>query len=423
MLKTKPYTRATVREGMLVDAHNKLVLSNLPYHSEAHDVRQEDIDFILSQYDGAIRYTDAKIPELLDALHYDAGQDMLVITADHGEQFFEHGFFSHGKLLFTEETNVPLLVNYAPWKPAVHATPVSLLDLFPTLCDLYGVRRPDGLAGVSLLPVLQGEPPASRLICCEGPDWFGPHAAVVQDGYLYYLNARMDKLMPWRIWRPAEGLFDLASDYACEHNLAAAEPDRAAHMNALLRELNPRYRNLTPDRVRGADADVALGRSLLETADGTTTSWELKGSPSVMPLEEGDVRFEGEPVQIVLEVPGESVRSHCVLEVRYILKSGRLVIEWWRGGETHAHYEYECRKPTADWTTVRKTFWVDRERPRIVIRMTVPGKARVAPPRVLPIETNTTFPIVPVEVAAESAPSEEPMTDAERERLEALGYI
>jgi len=110
-------------------------------------------------YDHELRFIDGEAQRLL-AFHDTlpkAGDTVLVITADHGEEFEEHGFKYHGASLYEAAVHVPLLV-CVPGAPARRIeTPVSLVDLTPTMLDLLG-QDPEGgdypLAGNSLLPFI-----------------------------------------------------------------------------------------------------------------------------------------------------------------------------------------------------------------------------------------------------------------------------
>jgi arylsulfatase A-like enzyme len=83
---------------------------------------------------------------------------VLVITADHGESFFEHGRWGHGHDLHAQEVNVPLIfhapIEGVPVKGVLDA-PVSLVDVFPTLLDMLGLAMPDDLDGRSLWPLMR----------------------------------------------------------------------------------------------------------------------------------------------------------------------------------------------------------------------------------------------------------------------------
>ncbi len=83
---------------------------------------------------------------------------LLIVGADHGEAFGEHGLRYHAKSLYEELLRVPLMVR-APWlSPRVVDVPVSLVDLGPTLLDLFGVDTPSAFMGQSLVPLMLGRP-------------------------------------------------------------------------------------------------------------------------------------------------------------------------------------------------------------------------------------------------------------------------
>ncbi|MEZ5333280.1 MAG: sulfatase-like hydrolase/transferase [Thermoanaerobaculia bacterium] len=111
-----------------------------------------------------------------------ADDTLVIVLADHGEEFFEHDGFSHGHDVFEEQTAVPFVLlwppNWPEWRPVSESSaPVSLLDLWPTLADLVDLPTPEaGLSGRSLVPLLAGEedPSASEPVMSEafyGPFW------------------------------------------------------------------------------------------------------------------------------------------------------------------------------------------------------------------------------------------------------------
>lgn len=108
----------------------------------------------INLYDGEIQYMDAQIGALFEHLKKAGLYDDLtiIVVADHGEQFMEHGQHGHGHQLFNEEVHVPLLVK----SPKVQAARVvditaSTVDIFPTALDAAEIAVVPGLAGVSLL--------------------------------------------------------------------------------------------------------------------------------------------------------------------------------------------------------------------------------------------------------------------------------
>jgi hypothetical protein len=85
---------------------------------------------------------------------------VLIVSADHGEGFSKHrGHPHHNSGLYDEIIRVPLLIRIPGVEPRVVDTPVSLIDLGPTLLDLLELATPGSYMGESLVPFLRGETP------------------------------------------------------------------------------------------------------------------------------------------------------------------------------------------------------------------------------------------------------------------------
>ena len=178
-----------------------------------------------------VRYTDAWVGKLLDALRKraDWGRTSVVLTSDHGEAFGEHGYRFHGFGLHEHQLRVPLVVRVPGVSPARVETPVSLIDLTPTLLDLAGIEAPAGLTprGRSLVPALLGETLPPRPVYAETPrgPYNPPRAALVD--------------WPWKVLYDAEGdrhqLFQLDVDPGEQNDLYRKEPEPALRMRGLLR--------------------------------------------------------------------------------------------------------------------------------------------------------------------------------------------
>ena len=84
---------------------------------------------------------------------------VLILTADHGEGFGEHGVYHHGNALYEELVRVPLMIRVPGVKPARIDVPVSGIDIGPTLLDLMGEKTPARFMGQSLVPFLRGKRP------------------------------------------------------------------------------------------------------------------------------------------------------------------------------------------------------------------------------------------------------------------------
>jgi arylsulfatase A-like enzyme/4-amino-4-deoxy-L-arabinose transferase-like glycosyltransferase len=124
----------------------------------APPVTPAEREMMVGLYDGEIRAMDDRLGRTLDLLSRTYGDELLVIvTADHGEEFLEHGGLMHSRTLYDELLHVPLLVR-GGGLPASRRVPemVSLMDVAPTLLDWAGVPAPGRLDGRSLLPLLRG---------------------------------------------------------------------------------------------------------------------------------------------------------------------------------------------------------------------------------------------------------------------------
>ena len=83
---------------------------------------------------------------------------ILIVTADHGEAFGEHNTRYHGATVYEEQVRVPLIIVHPALKPRIVTAQVSLIDIAPTLLDIFNITAPAQYMGTSLLPALQGGP-------------------------------------------------------------------------------------------------------------------------------------------------------------------------------------------------------------------------------------------------------------------------
>ena len=130
------------------------------------DLSREEVRFLRDLYDEEIRFTDAGIGRLLDKLDELGRRDetLIILTADHGEEFLDHGQLGHTKTLYEELVRVPLIVR-DPSEPRRGVTvqgPVSLVCLTPTILDLLGVDTSAfSFQGTTLRPLLSGSESAA----------------------------------------------------------------------------------------------------------------------------------------------------------------------------------------------------------------------------------------------------------------------
>ena len=186
---------------------------------------------LVNRYDANLRYADELVGGLIGELR-DAGvfdNTLLIVTADHGEAFGEHGYNWHVPCPYDEALHIPLIVRLPGNGRGVAriAALSQTLDLLPTIYDVLGVRFPrDRVQGRSLLPLLSGD------------------ASDVHD----YLFARTEGNVPCYVVRDTryvlllyEGgklraLYDLESDPGQVRNVIGERPDVAERLAAAFRD-------------------------------------------------------------------------------------------------------------------------------------------------------------------------------------------
>lgn len=111
----------------------------------------------LDRYDAEIRNVDRAFARLLREVKRKLRRPVIVVlTADHGEEFRDHGGVYHGSTLYEEQNRVPLIVRAPSVPPRRVPAPVSLVDLAPTLLGLTGVGTAPTMRGEDLRPYAMG---------------------------------------------------------------------------------------------------------------------------------------------------------------------------------------------------------------------------------------------------------------------------
>ncbi|MET0591077.1 MAG: sulfatase [Polyangiaceae bacterium] len=137
-------------------------------------------------YDGEVTFTDRYIGQLLEFISKQpyADRTAVIVSADHGEAFGEHGCFRHAFELWQPLIRVPLMMMV----PGATARRIDLnrsaIDLAPTILELMGIA-PEGLDGVSLVPELFGKDPEARDVIVDLPRTSNSdrRRAIIQDHY------------------------------------------------------------------------------------------------------------------------------------------------------------------------------------------------------------------------------------------------
>jgi arylsulfatase A-like enzyme len=122
-------------------------------------VNARDIQRINALYDSNVSYQDQQLGVLLEKLaEWGVADDtMIIITADHGDELFEHGRVGHGSSVLESLVYVPLVIHYPPlFPPGRVSEGAEVVDIVPTLADALGVDPDENWQGESLIPLAQG---------------------------------------------------------------------------------------------------------------------------------------------------------------------------------------------------------------------------------------------------------------------------
>jgi arylsulfatase A-like enzyme len=177
-------------------------------------------------FDGNLAFADEEVGALVREIGATGLGDktVVIVAADHGEGLFEHGWIGHNVQLFEESVHVPLVVRFPPGKgpkgQKIGAL-VDLLDLAPTIADVFGLRGQGGsreqFQGRSLLPVVAGAP--GKPLVLSRTVWDRPRYALRDERYKLLYDTRTGE----------SSLYDVVADPEERKDLAAVEPVRAAY--------------------------------------------------------------------------------------------------------------------------------------------------------------------------------------------------
>jgi arylsulfatase A-like enzyme len=218
------------------------------YSSDPHRPYRphEGINFgsaIIDQYDAEIAYTDYHLGRLFDWMEKSGRMNdtMVIIMSDHGESFGERMVYKHNAQVYDEQMRVPMIFYVPGLPPRRIADYVSTVDLGTTILNLVGIDFGKDRAGISLLPLMEGNAGA-----LSHPPVYGEHSLISQSPYLEshkmvdpeskkYMVVTQDgyKLIYNRNFYNFE-LYNLKEDPEELRNLYDRMPEKAAVMKKLL---------------------------------------------------------------------------------------------------------------------------------------------------------------------------------------------
>jgi arylsulfatase A-like enzyme len=239
-----PYVHGEMAEGMPRGRLGELFRHGDWLRTKGR-LSEEEQRYVEALYDGGIAYTDRKLHELLDSLESRGLLDktVVIVTSDHGEQFFEHGSWRHGMNVYDEQVLVPLILRLptdlarelgVEARGRVIEEQASLVDLVPTVLDLLGVPRDWQVNGRSLLPLLRGESVEPRQVFSENTNIQTMERKSLRTRRYKYIHSYPKSGGRAAGLEEIVELYDLGRDPGELENLAGQLTDTAAGFEALL---------------------------------------------------------------------------------------------------------------------------------------------------------------------------------------------
>ncbi len=207
------------------------------------------IDHVRGLYEAEIRFCDAQLRRLFRRLEEDPAwrNTLIIVTADHGEEFLDHGFVTHHVLsgLAEELIRIPLIVKLPTGMPSGVTVNelVRIIDIAPTVLDYAGLEdQASHMDGTSLRPLIEGREAPARAAFYSTIDY-----GIVRTARWKYRLLKH----PGSNGEPREHLFDISVDPMEEYDVAEDHPE-------ILAELGERYEVFAQHlRTRAAPPDTA----------------------------------------------------------------------------------------------------------------------------------------------------------------------
>ncbi len=226
----------------------------------------------LQAYYASISFMDAQVGRVIDSLDRLglADNTIIVFTSDHGYHTGEHGLWQKMSL-FEESSRVPMLI-VAPGvaaKGGVAKSPVSHIDLFPTLTELCGVKAPSNIQGQSLVPMLKDSNVVGRgwAITQVTRGAVGPRAAQNPNAkdksfFGYSLRTPRWRYTEWDEGNQGRELYDHDKDPLEQTNLAM-KPEHAKTVDELSVQIRSAAKSTFPPSGETPELKTALWAPLL----------------------------------------------------------------------------------------------------------------------------------------------------------------
>lgn len=276
-------------------------------HEPYEDTRYGTAD--IERYDGEIRAVDAALERLIPEAERRLERPIVfVLTADHGEEFHDHGGLYHGSSVYQEQIRVPLIFYSESLAPRRVRTPVQLIDVAPTLMGFADMPAPPTMRGTDLRPLMIGRE------LDYGPTFgsAGQKHMVVRWPYKLIADLRYG----------TRELFNLEDDPRERDNLADDHPELVEELHGEIlawldsladQELSPHEIAIHHGRLGDRSAVPGL-IAVLDDA-GASVEWRVEAAQHLATL--GD-RSGREALVRALESDEEAVRDEAAISLAYL---------------------------------------------------------------------------------------------------------
>ena len=298
---------------------------------------------VAARYGDEVAEADLQMRRVLDAAGDSRPSTLVVATGDHGEAFGEHGEVAHSVFVYDTTLRVPLIISGPGVSHRQVETPVSHVDLAPTLVRLLELPAMDA-DGIDLTSVLKGETAPSRELYAES---FAP---LVDFGWSPLRAVRADG---WKfIEAPRPELYAVGQDPGERRDLATTDASRVEALRARLKRYGSAA--LTPESLlpMKTDAEARARLRALGYASGDPSTSATRADPKdrrdlaaqlarINSGELGPKELEG-ALRDIIRLDPKNPQAH--------LRLGYVLVESGRCPEAVRHFQVaiEARLPSAD---------------------------------------------------------------------------
>ncbi|MCO4745603.1 MAG: sulfatase-like hydrolase/transferase [Proteobacteria bacterium] len=273
-----------------------ITLNTLQRLPNTRGARAEALPYLKARYDQNLRFIDDQLVRLFAELDEN---DVVVVFADHGEEFLDHGYWEHGQSLHEEIVHVPLVMRGPGIGAGRFDSPSSLIDIVPSVLDALGIDSGEELDGESLLPVTRSDPEAveafsHRSIALGRTLYFGDHWGVISER------------KKWITTEGRERLYDLDRDPTERVDLAGSE-DLDVYPALLAEALGGQVEEVWLLQGPGRHKFITPGEVEVEVThpDGFAASWR----PSAISAVVNEPRLKDGKLKLRVRAKGKVIRE------------------------------------------------------------------------------------------------------------------